>query len=731
MKRYSVYLLYGIAILTAVVSYDFYSTVASWRNYYRSSFAERADRLNDEAYVARSYDIARGDDGELAEFLESRRRTGAISFWALYGQAATASGDGLKILNTSIAPNEIENFRFNFSKPGSSVWFDQETHTYYYATEALNNQKTLVVGLRNAESEFLKKEFELQRKALISYLVGLLAICFGIFVFFFRDITSSIRELTKGGARYYGRVVPVSKEAQTLARGLASYDDQRVQLKREKELLTWQVLPSLRTELASGRQPPYSFACTVVRTDINNFSKIYNENPVEEFAETINEFFIDVSHIVARYGGLVHEFVGDEVIFYFKDEAVGNSVATAVSAVRDINEAAARQHKMTMRQRGYPFTVKSSLAEGYLRFGRFVNAYGLAGPALIETVRILAHIHEKDGNVLVFDQRHIERASAVATSEPFAEVKLKGFSETKKLVIYRQHLEIIDLLQQIVDLDSARRVLPQIGLLRSDDDLVAILKWARSRKVDRDSDCLLPLIAQLRRVSVTKAAGGPQRELQLWLDELIQSAISEDSASERCNRVLSSVIRLLENLVPASDFSNIFEMTLRHAMELKDRRIVANAVEVLTLFKREYLPNMTERLSDHTDNRVAANALVHEGLCAISPFVVKRLSKMLEGRNVARIASGLYALGEIAAHQRTLDPVYYMTQTSFIRLTGKCVQFAIHDDARVRRQALVAARKCGNQDILNAIWDLAESRPQLMEDAKNHLDSRSPKVLVA
>src|SRR5690606_15605838 len=121
------------------------------------------------------------------------------------------------------------------------------------------------------------------------------------------------------GPRAFGPGTATSKEAEMLVRGMAAYDARAARLESERELFRWQVLPSLRNELMSGREPPYSFACTLVRTDINNFSGIYNRHPVEEFTATINEFFTDVSHIIARYGGYVHEFVGDEVIYYFKD----------------------------------------------------------------------------------------------------------------------------------------------------------------------------------------------------------------------------------------------------------------------------------------------------------------------------------------------------------------------------------------------------------------------------
>lgn len=716
MKRVSVYVLYAITIVTVMVIYDAYSTFTHWRDFYRKSLGEHAARLNDEALIGRSYFVARNDLGELAEFLESRRRSEAINFWSLYEMG--------KLKDTSIASDELSKLTFDFSKSGSRIWHEP-VGKYFYATENLDSKTQLVVGVRDAENLFYKTRFNLQKKILVDYLVGILIICFATFAFFFRDITRSISEISKGGGRSYRRTNPHSKEADVLMRGLASYDERQSELKEEKDLYAWQVLPSLRTELMSGREPPYEFECTLVRTDINNFSKIYNEHPVEEFAATINEFFTEASHIIGRYRGLVHEFIGDEVIFYFKNESVGDSVAAAFSAIRDINAVASELNKMTLQKRGYPFTVKSSFAKGRLRYGRFVNGYGIAGPILIETVRILSHVHEKGGNAIVFDERHLPSIEMLAISSSYGSVKLKGFAQEKNLFSCVAHHELSEVLRFTTQSlhNIAQEKLDVISHYRSDSDLVQTIEWIRGHAREIGTVSLHRMVGNLRSIQLTKTNGLPQLALLNWLNVMVTNIEEGKHDLELSRKVLSATIRLVENLVPLNEFSQDFSSVLHRAAALKDRRIVSNALDVLTMFQGDSDRSLAERLAKASDNRVAANALVHEGLRSISPFVVKKLAKMLRAPSPAKTASALYAIGEIARHHREADIVYLHTHVDFQKLVGAVPELVLHQNESVRRQALIAAKKTADLMLIKKIIELAKFDDNLMMDVRYHLGS--------
>ncbi len=706
MRRVSIYLLFAMGILCAYGFTNFYLSRQDWVDHYRTRFAEQAVFLRDEGILAKALVDANSNLDDLQRVLDSRKKTGAIDLWILNHNDV--------VHRKSMDDIELANVIFDPSKKEEIVL---DAHRYAYYTQPLNYGFSLTVGLRYNESAFLSRHFDKKKGFLFKYFSVVVLVVVAVFIYFFRDIMASIRQITSRKGRSFQGIHAKSREADLLLRGFSAYEDRTNRLEEEKKLFSYQVLPSLRAEITSGREPPYEFACTLVRTDINNFSKIYNEHPVEEFAATINDFFTDVSHVVARYHGLVHEFVGDEVIYYFKDQAVGNSVATALSAIRDINEVASRYNRMTLKERGYPFTVKSSFAHGSLRFGRFVNGFNLAGPSLIETVRVLSQVAEKDGNVVVFDGRHVPAANDVALSEFYATVKLKGFADEKILSVYRGHRPIEDFL-----IAGREPDFESLAYYRSDEDLTAILSWARLQNAKTDFRVLTRVIALLRQVPVTKTNGIPQQMLLLWIDDLTRELDEQGIvASGDRVKVLSSSLRLIENLVPPSEFTHQFESSLNKALKLDDRRVVANALEALTLFRREYEPQLTEKLVSHPDNRVAANALVHEGTRMISPFVVKRLNRMLDARSVATISSGLYAMGEIARHHRENDLVYYQTQVDFLQLVQELPDFVRHADVMVRRQALVAARKCADATVNKAIWRLVKGDASLEMEVRENL----------
>src|SRR5690606_6226579 len=145
---------------------------------------------------------------------------------------------------------------------------------------------------------------------------------------------------------------------------------------------------------------------------------------------------VGVTHIVSRYRGYVYEFIGDEVIYYFKDDEHDNSSVIAISAMRDINELAERMSDKTEAEYGYQFRIKSSIAYGVVRFGPLVNGFSLAGNPLIESVRVLSHVHEKSENTVLFDEVVNSRISAFCMTKELRVVMLKGLANARRLYSY-------------------------------------------------------------------------------------------------------------------------------------------------------------------------------------------------------------------------------------------------------------------------------------------------------
>lgn len=694
MRKLSIYLLYGIAIFTFVTVYDFQFTRMDWLDFYYDDFGKKADRLDSEILVGRMFYQSQGDLGRLSDFLESRRRVGAINFWAVY--------DNGRILDASLPQADLEALRIELSLAEGVVASDSQRQRFY-AVEKLNENLKLALGIRFSKEEFLRRELEVQMGTVWKYVAGLLVICLATFAFFFRDFMRSIRELRgqKGRRRFsVGRML--SREAESLARGLNAYDQQTKDLAFERDLLSLQVLPSLRSELKSGIKPPYDFSCTLVRTDINNYTKIFNEHPVTEFTVLINEFFTDVSHVVARYGGYVHEFVGDEVIYYFKDSEVGNSSATALSAIRDIHQLAASIHQQTLKERGYPFTVKSAMAHDRLRFGPLVNGHSLSGPSLIETVRILSAVTEKEGNVTVYDERHLPALENLAKSAFHAEFALKGFSHPKKLHAYRGHLP----LSEVLIWESAEK-LGHLTYYRSDADISETIQWISKTWKAAPLAEVLQLIGKLRKITLSKTDGRPETELHKWLEVLREEV--EAGSGDATKRVFASALRLVENFSNPDneEWHARFESLLERAIGLNDRRIMANGLDALTVIKSDR-SEWIESLAKHHDNRVAANALVHEGQREIGDFVVRRLKNMLRSKDSLKISSALYAVGEIGIYHQQRDPVYFESCGDFRSLINEIPKYSVHSEVHVRRQAVLAAVKLKLAPVTDAIQTLLQ-----------------------
>ena len=296
MKKYSIYLLFSVFLVASYIGVDIKLGYKLWTDEYRRDFAFKVDHLPDEGYLANALLKATDDTDQLFALLKSRQNSRAIDFWIVYhrNDVFKTNLQGKQISALGISNEEL-------SHPNKIYSLNGENHSYLVTD--LGHQFTLVVGKTYALDQFLSYQLQEREKMIwVDLLISCLA-AIGIFAYFFRDIRRSINRMSGSNKRMYAGIQVHSKEADLIMRGLAAYETHTEKLTAEKDRLSWQVLPSLRTELMSGRNPPYDFTCTLVRTDINNFSKIYNQFSVDDFTSIINDFFTDVTHVVSRYGG--------------------------------------------------------------------------------------------------------------------------------------------------------------------------------------------------------------------------------------------------------------------------------------------------------------------------------------------------------------------------------------------------------------------------------------------
>jgi hypothetical protein len=208
----------------------------------------------------------------------------------------------------------------------------------------------LTLGMNRQAGAYLSRVLRENRLKLLFDVLVVALMAAAIAFYFFRDIRGVVDRLRSRGKKEF-KDGSSSLEANLMLQGLRSYENRVGRMQAQEHSLRRQISGSIRTELDSGRTAPYHFRCVMVRTDINQYSTIYATHPVERFMEVINDFFTRSSQVIDQYRGFVTEFVGDEIIYYFKEDDHENAAAVAAAAVRDINAIAAELHEETVRRR--------------------------------------------------------------------------------------------------------------------------------------------------------------------------------------------------------------------------------------------------------------------------------------------------------------------------------------------------------------------------------------------
>lgn len=557
----------------------------------------------------------------------------------------------------------------------------------------LGGSRRLKLGFNSNREAFLA-EMEVARAGENHRIFVLsLIIAFGVFLFSARDLLLVTKIIRTKGVRGLRELRVFSKEAAVLQQGLTGFGETVHRLTKENKALEAQVLPSLRSEIHSGKKPPYDFNCTMVRTDINNFTQIFHAHPADVFLATINEFFTECSHIISRYDGFIHEFVGDEIIYYFKDEQHANSFTAALACAREIEAVAESIHARTQKERGYAFRIKSSLAYGKIRFGALLNGFSLAGSPLIETTRILSAVSEKNENTIHFDAANVMRLNSLVEFAESFRASLKGLDGERSFVRYTHHRDIESVLH---DFDEHPSQWPHaLADYRSDRALIAMLNVIAQAPSRPSAQAALHLLGHL---NITKCSAEWPRSIVSTVRAL-QDRSGSDAAA--VDRALATLAGSLARLVPAANIDAGIHDVLVDLIEDGDARVVANTIEALqTLRKMDpttrhaRMVELDRRLVDSKNTRVAANALVYMGTREISPDVIRRLRKLLESSDVHQAAAGLFAWGEIASHHLSEDLVYFRTQSEFLALEDD-FESVVKRHPSITRHAHEARRKAG------------------------------------
>jgi adenylate cyclase len=466
-------------------------------------------------------------------------------------------------------------------------------------------------------------------------------------------------------------------------------------------------IPAVKKELLSGRVPPYDFNATFVRTEINDFAQIYDSYDVSSFMEFVAKFMAASAQAVARYEGVEYEFLGNSMVYYFKDSEHENSFASALSAVRDIGEIAKHLSRLTSLDHGYDLTIKSSLSNGRLRFSHQFGGFGVAGSVMVETARMLAYVSETDGNLVCFDERHRKLSSQLCSDVELMQIEMQGFNESKKIHQYIAHLKLEQVLEELNNAGAGR-----LQYYRGPSDVRKILTYLRDFELELSEEVVIAAAQQLRAIQITQSDSFTLTLLWNWIYSLAQRCSTSENEPPQRNKpwkLLTTAVSLLQNFSTEADFNPEFDNHLQNLSALPDRRLHATVLQVMTSMKSKVDPEFLHKMQDHSDSRVAASAVIYEGSHAPSKTLFKKLSRMLKSGTAVEVASGIFALGEIAAFHKNKDAGFYKTQTALHGLIRELPRFAFDHDVMIRRQAVRAAWKVNDEKVSAEILKMLEN----------------------
>ncbi len=539
----------------------------------------------------------------------------------------------------------------------------------------------LVLGYINPLSRYKESFWERNRQGFLKDLV-MVGICILLVVgFFFEDFKTMLNEISSH--KSFGRVENFkTKEAQLFSLGLQAIQDNNNLLKSKYSLLDQSILPALKNELQSGFEPPYVFDAALVRLDINQFTQGFMSENRQEYLKLINDFFIEATALIGRYQGQVKEFLGDEVIFYFKGTQQA-SVVSALGCIRDLNDVAKSFEARARTINSEPLAFKSSVCFGKLLFSSQVNGFNISGEPLVESVRLLSEISDRKSNSLIMVAElwpfKIGDVTPGFKSSVQRKVKLKGYQDLKSIFEF----QIEDLEWNSWNPFSDRQILENVTKLvvntRSDQNWVRIFDL--SSKV-HSVGFFTEIVGKFNRTQIEGLnAGSFGRYLNLL--HSTQEKAKQDLAW--C-RPLSNLTGLCPYTATRVENKKSICEVLERNFNFEDERLKANTIEAL----RVLMPNEKFRFlkRDLNSNRSLANAIVADSSLEMSKELLRELQELLQDPRPYYQSSGLYALRTILQELAVTAPQIIQTNPRLQGLVKNAIEGKVGAESELQLELL-------------------------------------------
>lgn len=471
-----------------------------------------------------------------------------------------------------------------------------------------------------------------------------------------KDILNLSRVLASRERSNISNIKTRSAEGETLLRASLGLEGERLRLEKLSEVYGETVGPAIRHELQSGKAAPYSFSATLCRVDLNGYTQIFLEKDDKYLIAILNAYFARAREIIERYDGLIYQFVGDEIVFQFKDEITPSlsSTSLATACIRDLFEEATLIEKNLPPDANHYFKLKGSFAHGTMRFTQLDEGHALSGLPLIESVRLLSLVDDKSHQVLTFFN------DAAATTEGLAFIfdrrtnQLKGFKEEALICRSRDFNSV----EWIFESKQWER----LTYFRGDAHIVFILNKICFMAVTRESDNIERMLAAMKWHKCRDISPQVLRACE----KAISTFIETNDNGLLSDKILSALVSLIGRIVPSHLASESLYSLLTQLMDHRDSRVQATAVVVLSHLDFPAKKLRKKMFSDN--NRVASDAIIELAKKNLNDEVYKALCRLLDSADPAYNLSGKYALECILKYYGDADPVFLKANPYLVKM---------------------------------------------------------------
>ena len=533
---------------------------------------------------------------------------------------------------------------------------------YSYYTQNQNNTQWTIAAKTNPTISVWQriKQSPILQKAIVT---DILLVIYIIFMFIFcgvlilaESIRNQYRRQGKDPAwlravnKIFGFIqlhdLKILKDANTAL--IQQTDD----LEKDKELLETSLELSILNEIKNNNQKvPYTFKGTVVKVDINGFSKVIASGHSEVTQSLTQTLEIYGCELLQRYSGLFEKTVGDEIVVVFKGK---NPELNAVAFARDLmSEFSKIEYAVGSENR--TFTLKASLSTSDIVFNKRPSGYGFSGTALTLTTRLLDVVKMKDRNVLsILSESGAAVQSLVAVPAQTEKFEFKNMNTAEGYQI-----------DQFLSVQQAYNSHPHLLTYFKSDS--AVLFLFDRLKFEKDFEKIKLILHCLSAVKIHQTS---EKVVQAW-NELVESLLQQKSAVPQYEFVLAQVITLATQLIPNHMWDQRCIQTSLSIPRDIQGRVNASIVELLSnknLVQVVLQNSETFIIPNDTSFRTRGNLLLSQGLYELNEQVFKDIIRMIQSSNELEMGTGLYTASQLIQHYKVHNPAALQTYDQYQKL---------------------------------------------------------------